>query len=307
VQRSDLRICADLTKPEVGEINRRLDEYNLAQTGNRYHFPGKCDPGLAFNLAVKAPDGAVSAGIKVSSILGVMWLEVLWVGEAHRRRGLASWLILEAERIAYEKGCVGAGTWTFSWQGAAFYPKVGYRLDGIYRGYPLGMTEHVLSKRLPSSDEVRRRINRRVERNRKAGYSLVTIPTEEEMRVVEDGLGRYCVAHAGDEMHNPGIKVRLALRDEEGGLTGGLMADTTIRIIALEALWVDEAWRGLGYGTRLLAEAERIAKDHGCVAAQGSCLSFQSPGFFHKQGYESFGTVDVYLGETTEDLLIKTF
>ena len=40
-----------------------------------------------------------------------------------RRRGLASWLVLEAERIAHEKGCVGAGTWTFNWQGVGYdYP-----------------------------------------------------------------------------------------------------------------------------------------------------------------------------------------
>jgi len=50
-----------------------------------------------------------------------------------------------------------------------------------------------------------------------------------------------------------------------------------------------------------------MARLHGCIAVQGSCLSFQSPDFFHRVGYESFGRVDVYPDGVWEDLLIKRF
>lgn len=293
------------TKEEIAFIQARLRAFNLEETNGKFDYPGEEDPGLVIRLAVKDSGGAVVAGISTSSILGVMWLEVLWTAQEHRGRGIASWLILEAERIAYEKGCVGAGTWTFDWQGADFYPRIGFSLNGIYDGYPLGMTEHVLSKRLPSPEGVREEVSCRASRNELDGFTLVTDPTQDEMRIVGKGLHEFCVAHAGDEMNNPGINVRLVLRDEDGNLVGGLLASTTIRILALEELWIDERYRGHGLGRRLVTEAERIAQAHGCIAAQGCCLSFQAPDFFHRLGYESFGAVDVYIDGYTEDLLIK--
>ena len=226
------------TDDEVAFIAAELDRYNRDQTGDRYHFPGSSEPGLAFALAVKDPSGGVVGGITVSSILGVMWLETLWVDEAQRGRGLASWLVLEAERRAHEKGCVGAGTWTFSWQGPDFYPKIGFELAGIYEGYPLGMTEHVLCKRLPSPKPVREAVARRTRSNEQDGYTLVESPAKEEMKVVHQAFHEFCVEHAGAEMHNPGIDVRLVLKTEDGRVVGGLTASTTVRIIALEQLQV---------------------------------------------------------------------
>jgi len=293
------------TKDEIALIRRKLEEHNQEHTGGRFHFPGDEEPGLAFDLALKSPEGAIVGGINVSSILGVMWLEVLWVAEEHRRRGLASWLILEAERIAHEKGCVGAGTWTFDWQGAEFYPQIGYELRGVYDGYPLGMTEHVLSKRLPSPSSVRKAVGRRTAESRRHGYALVTEPSKDEMKVAHRGLHEHCVAHVGDGDAYAGSQVRIALRGEDGNLAGGLTASTPVHVLALEEIWVAEPYRGRGHGRRLIEEAERIAKSQGCIAGQGCCLSFQSPGFFHEVGYDSFGTVDAYPDGYTEDLLIK--
>jgi len=295
------------TEQELTLIEAGLNEHNLARTGGAFHFPGNEEPGLAFDLAVKGPDGTIVGGINVSSILGVMWLEVLWVAEEHRRRGLAGWLVLEAERIAREKGCVGAATWTFDWQGADFYPRIGFELRGVYDGYPFGMTEHVLAKRLPSLPRVRETVERHVTENRRQGYALVAEPTKDEMKVVHLGLRAHCVAHVGDGETYAGSPVRLALRDENGDLAGGLTATTPVHVLALEQLWVAEPYRGLGHGRRLIEEAERIARSEGCVAAQGCCLRFQAPGFFRRVGYESFGTVDVYVDGYVEELLIKRF
>ena len=293
------------TKDEIALIKTKLEEHNQLETGGRIHSPGTEEPGLAFDLAVKDPTGDVVSGVNVSSILGVMWLEVLWTDKAHRGRGIASWLILEAERIAYEKGCVGAGTWTFDWQGARFYPRIGFNLNGIYDGYPLGMTEHVLSKRLPSPSSVREAVKRRAAENRRQGYALVTEPSKDEMKVAHLGLHEHCVAHIGDGDAYAGSPIHLALRDENGDLAGGLTASTPVHVLALEEIWVEKQHRGQGHGRRLIEEAERIAKSQGCVAGQGCCLSFQAHGFFHEVGYDSFGTVDAYPDGYTEDILIK--
>jgi len=297
-----LQIASDPTEEEVQTVRDRLAAESNAKTGGRFDQEV---PEFTCDLAVRAPDGSIAGGVTISTLLGVMWLEVLWVAPEHRRRGLASWLVLEIERIAADHGCVGGGTWTFSWQGPEFYPTIGYRLNGIYNGYPLGMTEHVLSKPLPDPASYAR-IADTVRRSRQDGYVLVQDPTKDEMRGVHRGLHEHCVKHAGDEMHNPGIEVKLVLRDGIGRVAGGLIASTTIRIVALERLWVDSAYRGKGYGQTLVERAEQVAKQHGCVAVQGTCFSFQGPEFFYKQAYESFGSVDVYPDDYTEHLLIKS-
>lgn len=222
------------TEKELQLLSERLDRFNRISTNDRIQHPGTEDPGVAFDLAVRGSGGVIVGGVRVSSVFDVMWLEALWVDERYRGRGIGSWLILEAERVAYAKGCVGAGTWTLDWQGAAFYPQIGFELNGIYDGYPAGMTEHVLSKLLPSSDAIRRKVEERAHRNRQDGFALTTNPTGEEMQIVRCGLHEYCVAHVGDEMNNARINVCLILRDERGELIGGLTASTTIRILALK-------------------------------------------------------------------------
>lgn len=296
---------SDAPTPEERAVtSSRLHEYNVEATGGRIDFPGREEGDFAVELAVKDSKGVVVGGINAGSVLGVMWLEVLWVDEAHRRRGLASWLVLEAERIAREKGCVAAGTWTFSWQGADFYPTIGYELRGIYDGYPFGVTEHVLTKRL-LDPAARKHTDSLAARSERDGYRLDPNPTRDDMRIVGNGLHRHCVRHAGEEMGYPGIGVRLVLKDPAGRVVGGLDAYTTIRIMALETLWIDSRYRGQGYGRELLTRAERTAKEHGCISVSSHCLSFQSPGFFRRMGYGTFGTVDVYMDGHTEDLLIK--
>jgi len=304
VTREQLTLCMEPTREEKDLVAAQVAGFNLDATDGRFNYPGKDDPGLAFSLAIRSPRGEIVGGVNVSSVLGVMWLEVLWVAEEYRRHGLAGWLVLEAERIAHEKGCVGAGTWTFNWQGAPFYPTIGYRLNGIHDGYPFGITEHVLSKRLPDLVS-QRRAEKQAKRLMKEGFSLVAAPTEDEMRVVDQGLETYCRRHAGEEYSYPGLALRPVVKNPQGEVVGGLMAYTVIRVLALEGLWIDERYRGQGHGRRLLTEIEQLAKDRGCVAVNSHCLSCQSPGFFRKLGYGTFGKVDVYMDGYTEDLLIK--
>jgi GNAT superfamily N-acetyltransferase len=301
---NQLSICMEPTKEEKDLVEAQLARHNQEATGDRFNYPGKGESGLALDLAVKDQDGRVAGGVTVSSVLGVMWLEVLYVADEFRRRGLASWLVLEAERLAHEKGCVGAGTWTFSWQGPEFYPTIGYELCGIYTGYPFGVTEHVLAKRLPDETSAARTADR-IARLRHEGFTLLTAPSEDDMRAIGRGFHQFCVRNAGEEMDYPSVSLSVALKDTEGCVVGGLTAFPTVRNMVLEAIWIDERFRGRGHGRRLLLEAERIAKEAGCSAVSTHCLSFQSPGFFHKLGYTTYGVVAVAVDGHTEDLLIK--
>lgn len=54
-------------------------------------------------------------------------------------------------------------------------------------------------------------------------------------------------------------------------------------------------------------EAERIAQEHECIAAQASALSFQYPEFFRRMGYTVFGMSNGYPNPVKEYYLIKKF
>ena len=301
----DVTIAQDATPEEVTQIADELEAYGQEKTGGRLNFPGEKDPGFGFSIAVVDAEGEVAGGLNVSSFLGFMWLELLWTSEAHRRRGIASWLILEAERIALENGCIGAGTWTLNWQGADFYPRIGFQLNGVFDGYPEGTTEHVLTKRLPSSTEVQAHVLSHIDRNIRDGYQLVASPTDEQMALVRQGLRDHSKTHVGDGMGSPGVDIHLALRDGSGRLVGGLVASTPYWVMALEQLWIHEDFRGRGHGRALVETAEEIASGLGCKAVQSWAFSMHTPSFFRHMGYASFGIVDGLIDGYTEDLLIK--
>ncbi|MGH7859779.1 MAG: GNAT family N-acetyltransferase [Candidatus Binatia bacterium] len=84
------------------------------------------------------------------------------------------------------------------------------------------------------------------------------------------------------------------LRDRNGSLVGGVTGDVWAGWLHVKVLWVDEPLRRQGYGGRLLAEAEAIARERGCVAVHLETFSFQAPDFYRRHGYEEFGRLDGY-------------
>ncbi|MGQ0546914.1 MAG: GNAT family N-acetyltransferase [Betaproteobacteria bacterium] len=53
-------------------------------------------------------------------------------------------------------------------------------------------------------------------------------------------------------------------------------------------LWVDEAARGKGFGTKLMREAERRARKRGCALIWLNTFSFQAPRSYEKLGCRRF-------------------
>ncbi|MGW1890242.1 GNAT family N-acetyltransferase [Streptomyces sp. NPDC002004] len=94
--------------------------------------------------------------------------------------------------------------------------------------------------------------------------------------------------------------------DGGGVLAGGLDAYTWAGWLHVDHLWVDGRHRGAGLGARLLADAERIAREErGCVGARLETWDFQAPEFYRKQGYAVVGTVPDYPPGVTEYILAK--
>lgn len=94
--------------------------------------------------------------------------------------------------------------------------------------------------------------------------------------------------------------------DDALGLVGGLVGHTWATWLHVTYLWVDERHRGAGVGSRLLAQAEEVARrDRGCRAVRLETWDFQAPDFYRKQGYEVAGVIPDYPPGLTEYILTK--
>lgn len=121
-------------------------------------------------------------------------------------------------------------------------------------------------------------------------------PTAAEMEFIDTQLGEFNTQQARRDDFEP---LPLVRRSDDGSVIGGLKGMTGWDWLHIEILWVDEQHRGEGIGTALLAAAETVARDRGCI---GSCLtsySFQAPAFYEQHGYSTFGQIDDYpIGKT---------
>lgn len=89
-------------------------------------------------------------------------------------------------------------------------------------------------------------------------------------------------------------KVTRVALDEDGVMLGGILCTYTdiLDNLSVDILWVDENHRGAGVGAALLRSVEAYARRQSCIIAHLETLDFQAKGFYHKQGYEVFGTLE---------------
>jgi GNAT superfamily N-acetyltransferase len=105
-------------------------------------------------------------------------------------------------------------------------------------------------------------------------------------RQLWDGLVRFNRKSAGPLRYTRTV---LSVRDGTGRLLGGLILQSYWKESYVELLWLSERARRLGYGRRLMAEAERRARRRGSLLLHLNTYSFQAPGFYEKLGFERFG------------------
>ncbi len=116
---------------------------------------------------------------------------------------------------------------------------------------------------------------------------------EEDWFYISGRLGQYNIEKSEGISRKPGKPVNLVLKDGQDTI-GGFAGRTIYMSLLIDHLWVDERFRGRGYGTRLVREGERLAKEEGCISSQTSSYSFQAPEFYQKLGYVVFGTFERY-------------
>lgn len=100
------------------------------------------------NLVAKDTSDVTVGGCVGRIYLSALYIEFLWVEDAHRKHGLGTQLLDRAEQLAKEKGCSIIHLDTFSFQAPDFYKKNGFEVFGILGGYPDGIKRYYLKKTL---------------------------------------------------------------------------------------------------------------------------------------------------------------
>ncbi|MFD4113595.1 GNAT family N-acetyltransferase [Streptomyces niveus] len=95
------------------------------------------------------------------------------------------------------------------------------------------------------------------------------------------------------------------MEESTGALAGGLAAHIWARWLHVDLLWIDDTHRGTGLGTRLLKEAEELARTRGCLHARLETWDFQAPAFYRAQGYDLAGHIPDYPPGITEYFFTK--
>ena len=116
--------------------------------------------------------------------------------------------------------------------------------------------------------------------------TLESNPESEELEAISKGLEQFNKKRAGRDNFEP---LTICLRNEQGAVVGGCVAETYWEWLYIAIIVVPEQWRGRGYGEALLTMAEQTAMQRGCKHAYLDTFSFQSPKFYLNRGYVVFG------------------
>jgi GNAT superfamily N-acetyltransferase len=125
-----MTIAAEPSTADFQTLFRLLDDHNAPVVGRA----------VFVQMAVLLRDeaGAVIGGLWGWTIYSWLIINMLFVPETMRGRGIGSNLIHMAEAEAKARGCVGMQVDTFGFQAQAFYERLGFAVFGVQPDFPPG-------------------------------------------------------------------------------------------------------------------------------------------------------------------------
>ena len=128
------------TEKEIDFINQALAKFNDEKVGPDNHE--------LLNIVEYDENKNIIAGILGGTYWGWMHIDILWVDENFRKKGIGSRLLKAAEDEARKRGCHSVHVDTMSWQAPDFYKKHGYKIISELNDIPKGNKKYHLIKEL---------------------------------------------------------------------------------------------------------------------------------------------------------------
>ncbi len=123
---------------------RKIVDDGLAEHG--VEQAGYWDARPLHVLAQDQADGRVLGGFIGRTSLGLMFIELAFLPEESRNRGLGTRMLQMAEEEAVRRGCRGGVLYTISFQAPAFYERDGWREFGRVPCQPPGVSRIFMTK-----------------------------------------------------------------------------------------------------------------------------------------------------------------
>ena len=138
---------------ELSEIPNKTDLDILSQgiqSYNQHHITDDVvfEKDSRFSVFARDDNGNIIGGIRASGFWNYCIIELLWLSDETRGKGIGSALMKKAEAFAIKKGFAYMRTETLSFQAKPFYQKQGYRVFGELADHPKGHTTYCLVKQL---------------------------------------------------------------------------------------------------------------------------------------------------------------
>ena len=131
------------TEEEYEYISDEIMHFNAQQVP----FTQKETP--IFKRYVIKNNNEIVAGINaIVYHWGILFIDELFVSEAHRHKQLGSYLIKKVENEAIDLGATLSHTDTFDFQAKDFYLKQGYEIFGVLENCPPNHNRYYLKKNL---------------------------------------------------------------------------------------------------------------------------------------------------------------
>lgn len=117
-----------------------LVAYNQARAGHHNY--------RALILTIQDSADCIVGGLWGRTAYDWLFVELLFVPESMRGRGVGRDLMFRAESEAVARGCHSAWLDTFEFQARGFYERLGYECFGELQRYPVGSARFFLKKSL---------------------------------------------------------------------------------------------------------------------------------------------------------------
>lgn len=122
-------------------------------------------------------------------------------------------------------------------------------------------------------------------------------PETQDFEVLKLGLTNYNESFTGSVLRE---KVSSFVKDESGVVVGGILGEINWNWMHIQGLWVDEAFRKDGWGSKLIENLEQYALSKSIANIRLETTTFQALDFYLKLGYSVFGELpNMPLGHTS--------